>query len=273
MTCKNIRSARALTQPEINPLKQLKWAREVPGMQSTCSEIFLNQLALTHPTIIQTELAMHNMCAHLLSGDFHLMWECLRIVLSCYWGNASTPGSLYNLREIVCRHRVDQKGKVFSIADEFVHHCFHAHLLANICSQLQITSPSDPIPHTNTSDWLLSTAERLLQGSIMPMESTDPLYSMHRSFLYTSFLYCDLRDAIRYEEGSHIIRHWRMWLPIFLGTKCHNYAKEAVNLLANLKADFPYHIAYIVTNNRTVNTEGRSGHGKPIDQMVEHYNL
>ena len=32
MTCKNIRSARLLVQPEINPVKQLKWAHEIPGL-------------------------------------------------------------------------------------------------------------------------------------------------------------------------------------------------------------------------------------------------
>ena len=76
----------------------------------------------------------------------------------------------------------------------------------------------------------------------MPAISMDPIYTMHRSLLYTSFLYHDLREAVRYEEGSHVIRQWRLWLPIFLGTKCHNYATEAVNLIANIKADFPKHI-------------------------------
>ena len=146
-------------------------------------------------------------------GDFHFMWECLKIILSHYWGNASTPGSLYHLREIIRRHQVDQKGKVFSVGDEFVQHCFHAHLLANICHQLNISSPTDPIPHEITTEWLQSTAQRLLQGSIMPAESADPHYSMHRSFLYTAFLYQDIRQAVRYEEGSHIIRLWKMWLP------------------------------------------------------------
>ena len=107
----------------------------------------------------------------------------------------------------------------------------------------------------------------------MPTESEDPIYSMHRSFLYTGFLYQDRREAVRYEEGSHIITQWKLWLPLFLGTKCYNYATEAVHLLANLKADYPQHIAYIITHNRTVNIDGRPGHGKPIDQMVEHYNL
>ena len=31
LTCKNIRSAKKLAQPEINPLYQLKWAHENPG--------------------------------------------------------------------------------------------------------------------------------------------------------------------------------------------------------------------------------------------------
>ena len=64
-----------------------------------------------------------------------------------------------------------------------------------------------------------------------------------------------------------------MWLPRFIGTGRKNYATESVNITANLLADFPKHISYIVTNNRTVNTHGKIGHGKPIDQMVEHYNL
>ena len=102
----------------------------------------------------------------------------------------------------------------------------------------------------------------------VPYDSADPVKLMHHSFLYTEFLYMDLREAIRYEESAHIIRLWKLWLPLFLGCKCHNYATEAVNLLANLKADFPKNIAYLATHNRTVNRGGRAGCGKPIDQMV-----
>ncbi len=195
------------------------------------------------------------------------------MILSCYWSTASTPGSLYHLREVLRRHQVDKKGKVFSVSDEFILHCFKAHLIANICRQLKISSPSQHIPHDATAEWLQETAERILAGSIMPTESSDPVYALHRSFLYTGFLYQDLRAAIIYEEGSQIIRHWKHWLPCFLGTNCRNYSKEAVFLIANLNADYPKHVAYIVTHNRTVNADGRVGHGKPIDQMVEHYNL
>lgn len=93
---------------------------------------------------------------------------------------------------------------------------------------------------------------------------------MHRAFL---LLYADLRHAIRHENGPHIVRHWKIWLPRFIGCGRKNYATESIHVLANLFANFPKHIAYIVTHNRTVNTRGKFGHGKPIDQMVEHYNL
>ena len=109
----------------------------------------------------------------------------------------------------------------------------------------------------------------------MPMSDSvdDPVYSLHRTFLYSGFLYADLRNAIRNEEGPHIIRLWKHWAVLFLAMNKKNYAKEAFSLLANLHASFPKHIAYIVTHNRTINMHGREGHGKPIDQTLEHYNL
>ena len=77
----------------------------------------------------------------------------------------------------------------------------------------------------------------------------------------------------RFEDGPQITRHYKLWLPTFIGTEKRNYAVECVNVIANLTADFPKHLSYIATHNRTINTRGKVGHGKPIDQMVEHYNL
>ena len=80
------------------------------------------------------------------------------MLLSTYWGSASTPSSLCHLKELVCRQKVDQKGKVFNIADEFIHHTFSAHLLLNIMPPTKISSPLEPFNHENTKEWLLSTA-------------------------------------------------------------------------------------------------------------------
>jgi hypothetical protein len=62
---------------------------------------------------------------------------------------------------------------------------------------------------------------------------------------------------------------WKFWLPTGTGRK--NYSVECVTMIGNLCADYPKHIAHIATQNRTVNTTIKAGHGKAIDQMLEHY--
>lgn len=146
--------------------------------------------------------------------------------------------------------------------------------MASICSIFGIASPSADIEHTSSLQWLEEKAKSIVKQTIVhPSHSSDPVYTRHRTFLHLSFLYLDLRRAIRWGDGPHIIRHWKLWLPRFVGTGCKNYATEAVNLIAYLEADFPRHIAYIATHNRTVNTTGKPGREKPIDQLMEHYVL
>jgi hypothetical protein len=143
----------------------------------------------------------------------------------------------------------------------------------HICQLLNITAPSDAIPHLCTQQWLRETAEMIVTSSIMPKKTNDPVHSLHRSFIHLGYLYVDLREAIRWENGPHIIRHWKFWLPRFIATGMKNYSTESVRLLTNLSADYPKHIGYIITHNRTVNTERKPGRGKPMYQMIEHYNL
>lgn len=177
------------------------------------------------------------------------------------------------MREFINRKLVNKSVKVFNVGDEFLLHCFKAHFIARICSILDIDSPADRIEHTSDLEWLKVKAKTIVQGTIHPIQSIDQVYLKHRAFLHLAFLYIDLRRAIQYEDGPHIMRHWKFWLPRFIGTGCKNYATEAVNLIAHIYADFPKHIAYIATHNRTVNTTGKLGRGKPIDQLMEHYVL
>ena len=190
-----------------------------------------------------------------------------------FWGSPSHLGSLCNLRELVRRVQVDKAGKVFNVCDEFILHAYKSHLLAAVCTKLNIASPDMPIHHQPTIEWLKQTAELIVTQTIHPSSFLDPIYTLHRSFLHTAYLYADLRNAIRYEHGKQIIRHWKWWLPRFLATGCKNYALEAAKLLINVTAIFPKHIAYITIHNRTANMDGRCGHGKPLDQVMEHYNL
>ena len=78
---------------------------------------------------------MHGYVHVLLNaGDFHFLWECLRVLYMILWGTPAQPGSLCNLRELLNRKQVDKAVKVFSTGDEFLLHCFKAHLKARICT-------------------------------------------------------------------------------------------------------------------------------------------
>ena len=193
-----------------------------------------------------------------------------------FWGSPAQTGSLCNTREVIRRLQVDKGVKIFNIGDEFLLHVFKAHFKATILPILNIQTPSASISsHPLSQEWLHDIAEKIVRDVLMirPSPSTDPVYDFHRYLLHHMYMYIDLREAIRWENGPQIIRHWKWWLPRFLATGCWNYAAESLNLIANLEADFPKHISYIATHNRTVNTSGVAGRGKAIDQFIEHYNL
>ena len=240
LTCKNIRGCKLWRQPEIDPTERLTWTNEIPGVHF-----------------------LENVCTHMCNyhwymyythiGDFHFLWECLRVVFSIFWGNPSLQGSLCNMREVINRKQVDKKVKVFSVGDEFLLHAFKAHLTARVCTLFNINSPADNIQHPCSMQWLHTTAQRLMNESLKPIKLDDPVYSLHRSFLHIAFLYVDLRNAIRFENGPQIITHWKLWLPRFIATGCKNYAVESIHLLTNLYADLPKHLAYIAIHNRTLN--------------------
>ena len=134
-------------------------------------------------------------------------------------------------------------------------HTFQGHLIAAACDCLGVES---------TKGWLQSIA---VSKTIMPVQSVDLVYAL---LLHATFLYADLRQAIKFEDGVHVVRPWKFWLLYFLGSGRKNYAIEAVTMLSNICAKFPSHIAYICTHNRFVNTTGKEGHGKPVDMMIEH---
>ena len=138
------------------------------------------------------------------------------MIFTVFWGTPLQPGSLCNAREYISRRQVSKDVKVFSVGDEFVLHVFKAHLAASICTILKTGLPTDPIEHIDSIKWLRETAATLVSKTISPYTSQDPVYTFHRSFMHMAFLYLDLRNAIRWENGLHIIRHWRIWIPRFI---------------------------------------------------------
>ena len=183
-----------------------------------------------------------------------------------FWGTPSQPGSLCNMREYISHKQVDKEARRVSNAHIQVSPPSQSVLSARCCLSILRN-------HTATLEWLQQKAKNLVQQCLQPYQSEDPIYHLHRSFLQAAFQYIDLRYAIRWEDGPQVIRHWKLWLPRFLGTGCKNHSMGAVELLSNIiHANFPRNIAYIALHNRTVNLDGKPGRGKPLDFMMEHYN-
>ena len=97
LTCKVIRGCKLwrMSEPEVKD--RLVWANETPGG-------YIVQNNGMHVAYMY----MH-VCTYILIGDFHFMWECLKVLLLIFWGTPSLPGSLCNMREIICRNLVDKE--------------------------------------------------------------------------------------------------------------------------------------------------------------------
>lgn len=64
----------------------------------------------------------------------------------------------------------------------------------------------DEVGEETSIEWLKSKPILVVEASVMPTNSSDAAYSMHRCFMHGAFQYIDLRNAIRYEDGPQIIR-------------------------------------------------------------------
>ena len=214
-------------------------------------------------------------------GDFHFLWECLRVVFLLFWGSPTEIGSLANIRCLLNRKNVDKDAKKFQPSDEFLQNVLQSYLVASLTHFLEMESPDQVPPSAGKKislQWLQDKAhEFVVKVVAVPRDTSQPdadyVYNKHRNFLHAALLYCDLRTSIKCEDGPGIISHWRWWLIYFLASKRTNNSYEAANLLANLKANFSKRLAYIVTHNRTVNTSGCPGKAKPIDMAIEHHNV
>ena len=110
---------------------------------------------------------------------------------------------------------------------------------------------------------LLSTAEKLVTDAY---EHNIQRHAIHA-------------QGIRFSVcGSNQVRAWTTnceTVEAVVAKTNWNWKEElcCVHQIANLCAELPKHLTFIAIHNRTVNVEGKVGRGKPLDQMIEHYNL
>ena len=79
-------------------------------------------------------------------------------------------------------------------------------------------------------------------------------------------------NRIREGDGTHIIRCWRFFLPLFRASGRTNYSIETVNLLAQHDFLFTPRMKQQLVWERTVNTHGKPEKNIPCDLHMEHLN-
>jgi hypothetical protein len=75
-----------------------------------------------------------------------------------------------------------------------------------------ISSGDQGIAHEVSAQWLQQAASQAVDRTLILREPTDDLHSFSHAFMHAAFLYYDLRQVIRFEEGKDTIRHWKYWL-------------------------------------------------------------
>lgn len=113
----------------------------------------------------------------------------------------------------------DKGVQVFNIGNEFLKNEFHSHLRAAIFKYFKISSTSATIKHSPTKHWLYETTDKIVSITIILPVSDNPVYYFHCLFIHRAFMYIDLREAIKWENGPQIVRHWKWWLSSFLATR------------------------------------------------------
>ena len=102
--------------------------------------------------------------------------------------------------------------------------------------------------------------------------AVDGVLNYATAVLNDGLLLLEYQDAIREGDGIRLLRCWKALLLYFHVSGHHNYAKEAVNLLAFVNATGTPRLASQVMWSRVVNTVGKKGRNIPVDLHNEHIN-
>ena len=141
-----------------------------------------------------------------------------------------------------------------------------------------ISSFGNGITHDWSLEWLETATESLVAHTHYPVNISVPLLFMHSIDPFSTWLSYTLTYVMQFtgKMVQKLLDTVRCgYHAQFLGEGFNNYGDLAENFIANLSPDFSKHHSCIhaATNNCTVKMQSKPGHGKPIDQLIEHYFL
>ncbi len=105
-----------------------------------------------------------------------------------------------------------------------------------------------------------------------PSKSVDGVREYARDVLSLTLLEHEFHDATKEGDGERVLRVWKILLLLFKASGNHNYAIEAITLMAQYHAILPPRLAQQLIWGRFINTHNKPGCNIPCDLHLEHRN-
>ena len=173
------------------------------------------------------------------------------MLLMMHWGTPTQVGSLCNIRELIC---LDKAEKVFNVCDEFLLHAYRSHLQSvqslTLTALKQILSMTQPC--TGWRPW--------------PTQWCRTHYTLppHAPILSTTYTghFC-IHDFSTPTYGRLLALKMAITSSDTGSCGYHGSWEQVARITVprqptNLTAQFPRHISYIATHNRTVTSHPQS---------------
>ena len=177
---------------------------------------------------------------------------------------------MYQLRNLIHRTNVpSDPQKDMNAAEDFLLLLLHSHVTA--AAQLL---HSDNVGLSELANRIVGTFVRLPRvTSTQEINTSDDGVCIYATELLSlGLLWHGFHDAVKEGDGDRIIRCWKFLLVVFKSTSCHNYGKEAVNLLLQYNYTFSERQKEQLLWSRCINTRGYPGANIPCDLHMEHLN-
>ena len=125
-------------------------------------------------------------------GMFHFMWEIQKAILSTWWGNSTTPGTLSSLKVTLGAHKVSMDGKSFNSCDDFL----FAVVRVKVLEMYERKNQKDPMVIQPTEEDI----ERVIKAIF---DSAD---DFNAAFLQAGLLYIEVNSSFNCSDSPAVLR-------------------------------------------------------------------
>lgn len=230
----------------------------------------------------------HLSCLEMLGGIMHYCLNMIQNFGRVYWGKANASDALS--LQAICAHlpnrsEINTRKYDFYAWLRFLNVILRSLVVTAATAVLNCDTIKDASDQTQF--WEYTHFEKLcekvvdqfLHASLDGLEDTGvkpkkgSTLSGHGALLFHDIMTLhEMRDAIKHGHPERMLRMLKFWAPMYYAGGGYNYSHETMELLHNIKHDWPQDTAQVLLAGMLVNTTGRPDGFKEGDLDVEHLN-